>query len=105
MVIAFVDIEIVRELAYTATIGVTVMIITNKVLLPILLSYYKFSPERPASWPARRRRATGCGNGSVPSRRRALPGWRSPSAWCCSPSASRRRVTCTSATWARACRS
>jgi hypothetical protein len=46
MVIAFVDIEIVRELAYTATIGVTVMIITNKMLLPILLSYYKFSPEQ-----------------------------------------------------------
>jgi predicted RND superfamily exporter protein len=45
MVIAFVDIEIVRELAYTATIGVTVMIITNKVLLPILMSYYKFSPH------------------------------------------------------------
>ena len=45
MVIAFVDIEIVRELAYTATIGVTVMIITNKVLLPILMSYYRFSPE------------------------------------------------------------
>jgi uncharacterized protein len=44
MVIAFVDIEIVRELAYTATIGVTVMIITNKVLLPILMSYYRFSP-------------------------------------------------------------
>jgi predicted RND superfamily exporter protein len=38
-VIAIVDIEIVRELALTATIGVTVMIITNKVLLPILLSY------------------------------------------------------------------
>jgi hypothetical protein len=46
MVIAFVDIEIVRELAYTATIGVTVMIITNKVLLPILMSYYRFSPEQ-----------------------------------------------------------
>ena len=45
MVIAFVDIEMVRELAYTATIGVTVMIITNKVLLPILMSYYKFSPQ------------------------------------------------------------
>jgi len=30
MVIAFVDIEMVRELAYTATIGVTVMIITNR---------------------------------------------------------------------------
>jgi len=38
-----VDIEIVRELALTATIGVTVMIMTNKVLLPILLSYMKIS--------------------------------------------------------------
>jgi len=43
IVIAVVDIEIVRELALTATIGVTVMIITNKVLLPILLSYMSFS--------------------------------------------------------------
>lgn len=43
IVIAVVDIEIVRELALTATIGVTVMIITNKVLLPIFLSYMKFS--------------------------------------------------------------
>ncbi|MBS0370510.1 MAG: MMPL family transporter [Proteobacteria bacterium] len=43
MVIAFVDIEIVRELALSATIGVTVMIMTNKVLLPILLSYMKFT--------------------------------------------------------------
>jgi predicted RND superfamily exporter protein len=45
MVIAVVDIEIVRELAITATIGVTVMIITNKVLLPILLSYMRISLE------------------------------------------------------------
>lgn len=43
-VIAFVDIEMVRELTITATLGVTVMIITNKMLLPILLSYRKFSP-------------------------------------------------------------
>lgn len=43
MVIAVVDIEIVRELAFTATIGVTVMILTNKILLPILLSYMRFS--------------------------------------------------------------
>jgi predicted RND superfamily exporter protein len=43
VVIAIVDIEIVRELALTATIGVTVMIITNKVLLPILLSYMTLS--------------------------------------------------------------
>ena len=38
-VIALVDIEIVRELALTATLGVTLMIITNKLLLPALLSY------------------------------------------------------------------
>lgn len=43
VVVAVVDIQIVRELAMTATIGVTVMIVTNKVLLPILLSYMKFS--------------------------------------------------------------
>src|ERR1700730_598853 len=43
VVIAIVDIEIVRELALTATIGVSVMIITNKVLLPILLSYMTLS--------------------------------------------------------------
>lgn len=45
MVIAVVDIQIVRELAYTSTIGVTVMILTNKILLPILLSYMKFSAK------------------------------------------------------------
>lgn len=43
MVIAFVEVEIVKELAITATIGVTVMLMTNKVLLPILLSYMRFS--------------------------------------------------------------
>lgn len=43
LVIAFVDIEMVRELAFTATLGVTVMIVTNKMLLPILLSYMKIS--------------------------------------------------------------
>ncbi|EPZ15057.1 hypothetical protein M622_16975 [Thauera terpenica 58Eu] len=45
MVIAVVDIQIVRELAYTSTIGATVMILTNKILLPILLSYMKFSAK------------------------------------------------------------
>jgi len=43
IVIAIVDIEIVRELALTATIGVSVMIVTNKVLLSILLSYMTLS--------------------------------------------------------------
>ncbi|VVQ15426.1 efflux RND transporter permease subunit [Pseudomonas fluorescens] len=43
IVIALVDIQIVRELALTSTLGVSLMIVTNKVLLPILLSYMKFS--------------------------------------------------------------
>lgn len=42
-VIAFVEIEMVQELTITATLGVTVMIVTNKMLLPILLSYRQFS--------------------------------------------------------------
>jgi predicted RND superfamily exporter protein len=43
VVIAFVQIKMVQELTITATLGVTVMIITNKMLLPILLSYRHFS--------------------------------------------------------------
>ncbi len=43
MVIAFVKIEMVQELAITATLGVSLMIFTNKLLLPILLSYMKLS--------------------------------------------------------------
>ena len=45
LVIAFVQIKMVQELTITATLGVTVMIITNKMLLPILLSYRQFSAK------------------------------------------------------------
>ena len=45
MVIAFVDIQVVRELVITATLGVTLMIASNKVLLPILLSYMRVNPN------------------------------------------------------------
>ncbi len=45
MVIVFIAIDIVRELAITASLGVAVMIITNKMLLTILLSYLKLSPK------------------------------------------------------------
>lgn len=44
LVIALVDIDVVRELAFTATLGVTVMILTNKLLLPVLLSFMTLSP-------------------------------------------------------------
>lgn len=49
MVIAVVDIQIVRELAYISTIGVTVMILTNKILLPTMLSYIHLSERKIAS--------------------------------------------------------
>ncbi|MGA1273818.1 MAG: efflux RND transporter permease subunit, partial [Burkholderiaceae bacterium] len=49
LVIAFVPIEIVRELAYTATLGVLVMILSNKLLLPALLSYRQNASFRPPS--------------------------------------------------------
>lgn len=51
MVIALVDIEIVRELAMTATLGVTVMILSNKLLLPAFLALRAGVP------PARREQA------------------------------------------------
>ena len=49
LVIAFVPIGIVRELAYTATLGVLVMILSNKLLLPALLSYRQNASFRPPS--------------------------------------------------------
>jgi predicted RND superfamily exporter protein len=45
VVIAFVKIEMVQELVITATLGVLLMILTNKVLLPILLSYTKLTAK------------------------------------------------------------
>ena len=44
-VILIIPIDIVRELGITASLGVAWMIITNKMLLPILLSYLKISPQ------------------------------------------------------------
>jgi predicted RND superfamily exporter protein len=44
-VIMLIPIDIVRELGITASLGVAWMIITNKMLLPILLSYLAMSPR------------------------------------------------------------
>ncbi len=50
-VIMVIPIDIVRELGMTASLGVAWMIITNKMLLPILLSYLKIKvrPPKPQS--------------------------------------------------------
>jgi hypothetical protein len=47
MVIIYIRIDIVRELAITASLGVALMIVTNKMLLPILLSWTR--PEAVAA--------------------------------------------------------
>lgn len=46
MVIIVIDIPMVRELAVSASIGVAVMIITNKMFLTVLLSYLRMTPQQ-----------------------------------------------------------
>lgn len=43
MTLLVIDIGIIRELAITASLGVAVIILTNLVLLPVLMSFIKFS--------------------------------------------------------------
>ncbi|CAN7640942.1 efflux RND transporter permease subunit [Cupriavidus necator] len=59
MVIMRIEIDIVRELGITACLGVLLMIVTNKVFLPILLSYTRLEPSALASAQARRAHGTG----------------------------------------------
>lgn len=67
-VIMVIDIAIIRELGITASIGVAVMLITNKFMLPVMLSYLQLSPaelarahgpEKKADSPVRRFLAAG----------------------------------------------
>ncbi len=46
LVILHIDIVMVQEMAVTASLGVALMILTNKLLLPILLSYQTFGPTQ-----------------------------------------------------------
>ncbi|MEQ1591341.1 MAG: MMPL family transporter [Thiobacillaceae bacterium] len=48
LVILHIDIAMVQEMAVTASLGVALMIVTNKILLPILLSYQTFSAAQTA---------------------------------------------------------
>jgi len=42
LTILFIEIEIIREMAITASVGVAVIILTNLILIPVLLSYVEF---------------------------------------------------------------
>jgi predicted RND superfamily exporter protein len=55
-VIMFINIPIIRELGISASIGVAVMIVTNKFLLPALLSFLRMSPAQLAKSRERARR-------------------------------------------------
>ena len=44
LVIMHIEIDMVSELAITASLGVLLMIVTNKLLLPVLLSYIHLTP-------------------------------------------------------------
>ncbi|TPQ39216.1 efflux RND transporter permease subunit [Cupriavidus pinatubonensis] len=59
MVIMRIEIDIVRELGITACLGVLLMIVTNKVFLPILLSYTRLEPSALAAAQARRAQGGG----------------------------------------------
>ena len=43
-----IDIPVIQDLALTASIGVAVLIVTNLILLPVLLSYFGVSPAAAA---------------------------------------------------------
>jgi len=45
LVIMLIEIDIVRELGITATLGVSLMIVTNKMVLPILLTYLRIDQK------------------------------------------------------------
>lgn len=42
--ILMIPVQVIREMAVTASIGVAIVILTDLVLLPVLVSYVKFSP-------------------------------------------------------------
>ena len=46
LVILHIDIAMVQEMAVTASLGVALMILTNKLLLPIMLSYQRLDAEQ-----------------------------------------------------------
>ena len=50
-VIMVIDIDIIQELGITASIGVAVMVATNKFMLPVLLSYASMKPAHRGAHP------------------------------------------------------
>ena len=90
-VLTMIHIQVIQDLAVVASIGVAVLIFTNLVLLPILLSLRRRQPEGGRAQPA----AGGCGRRRGSGQRAAAWLWRSSTTsrgaarrWRPSPSAS-----------------
>src|SRR3546814_12204564 len=49
VVLAIIDIPVIKDLAVTARIGVAVLVFTNLLLLPVLLSFFCVSPSAASS--------------------------------------------------------
>lgn len=57
MTLLVIDIGIIRELAITASLGVAVIILTNLILLPVLMSYVSFSDKYKAKFAGKENRS------------------------------------------------
>ncbi|GAB5382304.1 MAG: MMPL family transporter [Aliiglaciecola sp.] len=57
MTLLVIDIGIIRELAITASLGVAVIILTNLILLPVLMSYVRFSDKYKARFKGKENRS------------------------------------------------
>ncbi|GAC14808.1 efflux RND transporter permease subunit [Aliiglaciecola lipolytica] len=62
MTLLVIDIGIIRELAITASLGVAVIILTNLILLPVLMSYVKFSDSYKNKFKNKQNRSDGWWN-------------------------------------------
>lgn len=57
MTLLVIDIGIIRELAITASLGVAVIILTNLILLPVLMSFVRFSERYKAKFAGKENRS------------------------------------------------
>jgi predicted RND superfamily exporter protein len=57
MTLLVIDIGIIRELAITASLGVAVIILTNLLLLPVLMSFVRFSEKYKAKFAGKENRS------------------------------------------------
>ena len=82
--ILFIQIRVIQEIAIAASIGVAAIILINLVLLPVLLSYFRFDARLSgAAASAARATCSACGAASRrrPKRGPRRPSWRSRRCW------------------------